>query len=142
MHSSKGRRRMKTSSRVFFFFIMRKTKKSFAFRPCIVVVIVVATTMCMSVYVYMYIFSFQLLLLSVPWWCVQVCYSLLLSFSFFLFFDSIDARNGEYFTVSFSPSFLLCYNLLYSYILFRCVPYAFLFRRNDLSYHSAMIAGK
>ena len=118
MHSSKGRRRMKTSSRVFFFFIMRKTKKSFAFRPCIVVVIVVATTMCMSVYVYMYIFSFQLLLLSVPWWCVQVCYSLLLSFSFFLFFR-FDWRSQWWILYGLLLSFLFA--LLQSTLLIHSV---------------------
>jgi hypothetical protein len=74
--------------------------------------------------------------------CVQVCYSLPLSFSFFFsscmyvfFFDSIDARNGECFMLSLFLLFALLQSTLvaYSYVfltlhlcvLFRRMPYVF-----------------
>ncbi len=111
VEEEKRRKKMNTSSRVcvFFCFVMGK---SFAMRFCNTVVIVVATTM------YIYFFSFIFIHFNCRF---DGVYRYAVLFLLLLFFDSIHS-------LSLSPSFLFCYNPLYSGILLsQCVPYVFFF---------------
>ncbi len=113
---------------MFFFslLLVKQKRESFVLRFGMVVVIVVATTM------HIYIFSLLFFFISIAdgvYRYVILCCCRSLSLSLSLFFDSIDAHNGDCFTLalSYSPSFLFCYNPLYSHILLRCVPYVLFF---------------
>ncbi len=119
MHSSKGRRRMKTSSRVFFLSLLYVRQRRVLHLDLAWSLLLSSLRRCVYIYIYFLFFFISIAALA----CALMVYRYVIlcccrSLSFFLFFDSIDARNGEIlYALSLSPSFLLCYNPLHSYTM-------------------------
>ncbi len=131
MHSSKRKRKMTTSSRAFFFSLwwVKQKKREFCIE------ILHSRCYCRRYDdVYIYIFSFFISIADGVYRYTILCCCRSLSF---LFFDSIDARNGECSMLSLFLLLALLQSTLFVYshvfltlhllVLFRCVPYVFFF---------------
>ncbi len=129
--------------RVLFSFVIYKTRKSFALRPCMTLLLSSSSSssssslrQCVCIYFFISIAALAFALI------VMVCTGMLLSavvvlflLFFVFFFDSIDARNGECSMLSLSFLLALLQSTLFAYsyvfltlhlrVLFRCMPYVF-----------------
>ncbi len=138
MHSSKGRRRMKTSSRVFFLSLLYVRQRRVLHLDLAWSLLLSSLRRCVYIYIYFLFFFISIAALA----CALMVYRYVIlcccrSLSFFLFFDSIDARNGECSMLSLSLLLALLQSTLFVYsyvfltlhllVLFRCVPYVFFF---------------